>query len=230
MRIATESYDQKLDKLRLVKSDLPQESVIKVLIATPSRDTEGLLRELLPSKGLAVGDCFDDLSDLVLPAGRGILLLDCAFIQNEKGFPTLRSLVRLSSATRILVIGGAPNTKAKRDMLECGAHGHITLSNDMQSFAKAIKAVVAGELWFSRQILAEVVSDHFRGQQENTLYSDLTPQEKTVAQLVCQGLRNREIATKLSICEKTVKVHIGHVYKKLSVSSRVQLCLLLFCA
>ena len=51
----------------------------------------------------------------------------------------------------------------------------------------------------------------------------LTPQEAAVAQLVCAGRTNRQVADELVLSVKTVGYHLGHVYTKLGVSSRVEL-------
>jgi predicted ATPase/DNA-binding CsgD family transcriptional regulator len=51
----------------------------------------------------------------------------------------------------------------------------------------------------------------------------LTSREREIAELVAQGLSNREIAQRLVISKRTVDAHIEHIYGKLGVSSRVQL-------
>jgi non-specific serine/threonine protein kinase len=51
----------------------------------------------------------------------------------------------------------------------------------------------------------------------------LTSREQEIAQLVTEGLCNREIAERLFISKRTVDAHIEHIYGKLGVSSRVQL-------
>jgi DNA-binding CsgD family transcriptional regulator len=54
----------------------------------------------------------------------------------------------------------------------------------------------------------------------------LTPQEKAVAGLVAQGLRNREVAAELYLSVKTVQFHLTRVYAKLGIRSRVELAAL----
>lgn len=51
----------------------------------------------------------------------------------------------------------------------------------------------------------------------------LTATERTVANLVCEGLTNPQIAERLSVSRRTIQGHLSNVFKKLSVSSRTEL-------
>ena len=52
---------------------------------------------------------------------------------------------------------------------------------------------------------------------------NLSNREAEVAELVSQGLSNREVANRLFVTEKTVKFHLTNIYKKMDVKSRAQL-------
>jgi DNA-binding CsgD family transcriptional regulator len=52
---------------------------------------------------------------------------------------------------------------------------------------------------------------------------ELTPTERTVAELVAQGLSNRDVAAALFVTPKTVEFHLGNVFRKLGVRSRAEL-------
>ena len=54
-------------------------------------------------------------------------------------------------------------------------------------------------------------------------WESLTPAERDVVRLVCEGLANKDIATRLFVSPKTVQAHLTHVYTKLGINSRVQL-------
>ncbi|MFC5824780.1 helix-turn-helix transcriptional regulator [Nonomuraea insulae] len=56
-----------------------------------------------------------------------------------------------------------------------------------------------------------------------TVRLGLTPQELSTATLVAGGLTNRQIARELLISVKTVEYHIGKIYTKLGIGSRVAL-------
>jgi DNA-binding CsgD family transcriptional regulator len=50
----------------------------------------------------------------------------------------------------------------------------------------------------------------------------LTPQEERIAQLVAEGLTNKDIALHLVISTKTVEGHLRNIFEKLGVRSRTQ--------
>ena len=54
----------------------------------------------------------------------------------------------------------------------------------------------------------------------------LTPRELEIVRQAAEGLRNREIAERLTITEGTVKIHLHNIYEKLGVTGRPQLILL----
>jgi non-specific serine/threonine protein kinase len=56
-----------------------------------------------------------------------------------------------------------------------------------------------------------------------TQISRLSPREREVADLVAQGLSDREISSRLVISRRTAESHVAHIFAKLGFSSRVQL-------
>jgi DNA-binding CsgD family transcriptional regulator len=53
---------------------------------------------------------------------------------------------------------------------------------------------------------------------------DLTPQELRIARLLATGKTTREVAATIFVSPKTVEYHLGHVYRKLGIHSRDELC------
>ena len=54
---------------------------------------------------------------------------------------------------------------------------------------------------------------------------DLTPREREIAELICQGLRNGNIANVLHIRPGTVKTHTRNIYRKVHVRSKIGMLL-----
>ncbi|MGW0627808.1 helix-turn-helix domain-containing protein [Streptomyces sp. NPDC002758] len=53
--------------------------------------------------------------------------------------------------------------------------------------------------------------------------SELTPQERQIAELAAQGLTNRDIATRLYLSPRTVGYHLHKIFPKLGIRARAQL-------
>ena len=53
----------------------------------------------------------------------------------------------------------------------------------------------------------------------------LSPREKDIFFLIAKSLSNKHIARELDIAETTVKIHIQHIFKKLNLTSRVQIAI-----
>ena len=79
----------------------------------------------------------------------------------------------------------------------------------------------------SGERIATKVLEDFRRIREDDETDDselyvLSERESEILDLVAQGMRNKEIASKLSIAEKTVKNHVSNILKALQVNSRTE--------
>ena len=52
--------------------------------------------------------------------------------------------------------------------------------------------------------------------------SDLTRRETEILQLVLAGWTNKAIAAEICVSEKTVEFHLGHIYTKIGMRTRMQ--------
>ena len=63
------------------------------------------------------------------------------------------------------------------------------------------------------------------GTTRTSVAATLTPREREVLRMVGEGAANTDIAARLSITERTVRAHIGNLYRKLGVDSRARMAL-----
>jgi DNA-binding NarL/FixJ family response regulator len=128
---------------------------------------------------------------------------------------------RAAPSTRILVISASPTESLVKAALRSGASGVLGERHDFATLRKAVLRVGAGEIWADRRALGHVMEDFGRSRRRcATAANGLTARERQVSDCMSLGLRNKEIALRLSISEKTVKSHVYSIFRKLRVNSR----------
>ena len=106
--------------------------------------------------------------------------------------------------------------------LQAGARGYLLKDTNRENLLDTIQAAAKGETLLKPEILARVLSASMtpRSVSPNRSDSDLTERELEVLQAASRGERNKEIAYKLGITERTVKAHLASIYQKFNVDSR----------
>ena len=137
----------------------------------------------------------------------------------------LREVPSLSPASRTIAIS---DDAAEADIVEAmrlGARGFLDKQCPVALFRKCIRKVHAGEIWLNGRLTEAVLRSFASRQAPGQLGGEakLSRREMEVIQLVTQGCKNRDIARKLFISEKTVKNHLSAVFRKLGVADRLEL-------
>lgn len=109
----------------------------------------------------------------------------------------------------------------KMSVLQVGYRGYLSGDEEPEELKRALCVVLAKGLWAERYVLDQFVCPL------NTLTfthrNALTHREHQVHSLLIQGLSNKEIAQRLDIAEKTVKVYVSSVLDKKKAKSRMEL-------
>jgi two-component system, NarL family, response regulator YdfI len=110
--------------------------------------------------------------------------------------------------------------------LKAGALGYLLKDTKRQALFDSLRAAARGEALLLPEVIARALSvspssntrpvENIRSKQG----LQLTERELEVLILAAQGERNKEIAIKLAITERTVKAHLTHIYNKMGVDSR----------
>jgi LuxR family transcriptional regulator of csgAB operon len=169
-------------------------------------------------------ECFPLEDALNAGPGRSLVLIDCA--NNRYSDDTVGLLARLRVAggrATVAFFNVHPDRKFEKEVVLQGVKGIFFHSDPLELIAKGIQALVAGEAWFSRKIVADLV-------QKACLYVKpkhpavelLTGREKEILLEIASGAGNQEIAEKLNLSLHTIKTHIYRTYKKIDVNNRLQ--------
>jgi DNA-binding NarL/FixJ family response regulator len=108
--------------------------------------------------------------------------------------------------------------------LEAGASGYLLKDSDADDVAAAVRAAHRGELRLEPMIARRLMAS-LREERADDPTAELTARELEVLRLVAAGKPNKQIATELSISERTARTHVSRILRKLRLSSRTQAAL-----
>jgi DNA-binding NarL/FixJ family response regulator len=155
-----------------------------------------------------------------------VAIIDWSMIawQDQESPHLLREIAR---HTKVVLLGMSENTRERKRALEMGVRGIISKKSPAAQIRKAMLKVAGGGVWLEASA-AETLLDHVfsppaDASGEAELLKLITPREHGIIELVCRGLRNKQIAAELSISETTVWHHLTSIFGKLRVSDRVAL-------
>lgn len=199
---------------------------IRVLIVDSQTVSRAGLRRLLESyPDLEIvgeaGDSVQAVSETaeLLPQ---VVLLDAQLPENQS-LDTLRQVRQLNSDIRVLLLAGQEDETLLYEALKAGAGGYILKNIAPDELAQAVRGVARGDVLIQPQLAARLLTrsgspEHGAG----SLQENLTVREREVLQLLARGLRNKEIAARLFVSERTVNFHLANIYAKLHVSGRTE--------
>ncbi len=120
----------------------------------------------------------------------------------------------------VVLLTAAIGEETIRTVLALGAGGIVLKTSDPRLLIDAIDAVCDGRTWFD-----EAIRDRIDAVSAGARRRALSERERELVQLVCEGLKNREIAKRLNTTEGTVKAYLHAIYDKLGVENRTELAM-----
>jgi DNA-binding NarL/FixJ family response regulator len=131
-----------------------------------------------------------------------------------------------SPSVGVVVLDDQDTDERFLEVMRVGANGYLDKRVIAPALANVVRAVVQGEPAVPRALVRALLNDYRdRGRRRFLAVAGgrdigLTTREWDVLALMRDGLSTREIASRLTISEVTVRRHIGAVLKKLDVQSR----------
>ncbi len=146
------------------------------------------------------------------------------------GVAATRRLRSAHAECRVIVLTTFDDDEYVFEGLRAGALGYLLKDVSSGELAEAIRKVAAGgalvEPSVARKVLAEFARlAHPARAADAGLAEPLSTREREILVLLSKGLSNREIASRLSLAEGTVKNHITTILQKLGVEDRTQAAL-----
>lgn len=150
-----------------------------------------------------------------------LILMDIG-MPELNGIEAARRILHTDPHIRILILTMFEDDDSLFAALQAGVSGYLLKGAGGEQTLRAVRAVANGELIFGRGV-ARRVSEYMQRRRyppPDIVFPQLTARELEILSLVADGLRNRQIATRLVLAEKTVRNHISNIFNKLQVATR----------
>ncbi len=192
---------------------------------------EGIAAMLETQADLEVIGEVSDGSEAVARVSRGgvdIVLMDLQMAQMD-GAEATRRIGALSQPARVIVLTAFDTDERILEAVQAGAQGYLLKGAPRDDIFNAVRVVHGGGSLLQPNVtnsLLRALSGTSKAVMAATSVGpdieQLTEREREVLVLIAKGLRNKEIADKLFISERTVKFHANALYQKLDVTSRTE--------
>ncbi len=135
--------------------------------------------------------------------------------------------------TQVVVLSSHDDEEHVMAAFCAGASGYCLKNLPGASLILAIKSVAEGAVWVDPKLAEKVLQlfDNRSLQMKQELERakeklvTISKREREVLRLLSEGLKNKDIAKRLSISPSTVRTHIDHLAEKLSATGRTQIAI-----
>ncbi len=167
-----------------------------------------------------VGEAADGRAALAVVAASDpdLVLMDLSMPVMD-GIAATRAMHDSGSPVRVLVLTSFSDRDRVRDVLAAGATGYVLKDAEPRDLLAAIHATAAGHVPLDPRVAGALLPS------SADVGPALSPRETEVLRLVARGLANKQIARSLGITERTVKAHLGRVFRELGVLDRTSAAL-----
>jgi DNA-binding NarL/FixJ family response regulator len=195
------------------------------LVARGALSRQGLetvLLELLGDSFLSVFSMLPELKKLA-PELTPQVLLACFCTDESWAAGVVRQLRINWPMAPVFVLVASAEPVVLLAAFDEGARGFATTSCRDTDLELGIRALHAGALFASADVLSSFIGSGVIGGALSPMLPHLTAREQTIAHFVLRGYRDKEIADRLGLKTRTVSNHVHHILVKGGIQSRYQL-------
>lgn len=184
------------------------------------------------AQGLA--GLLEDEFDLVGSVENGQALIDEALRLNPdliivdismpvlNGLDAVRRLNQHNLNAKVVFLTMHADTRLLREAFQCGGAGYVLKQSAGDELLFALRQVMAGLNYVSPAIDKELTTETLAAPNEKQHFN-LTPRQREVLQLLCDGYTMKEIAGRLNISTRTAETYKYQIMEGLRVDSTAEL-------
>lgn len=140
------------------------------------------------------------------------------------GVEATRQVRALLPSVRVLVVTTFSDDHRVRAALAAGATGYLLKDAAPDAVVAAVRAAARDETPIDPRVARALLPGAAAGAAADR-GPELPPRERDVLVRIARGMSNRQIGTELGIAERTVKVHVGSLFRRISVADRTSAAL-----
>lgn len=197
--------------------------MIRVLVVDDHAMVRAGLTTLLEAEGdiAVVGSAGDGAAavDAAADSLPDVVLMDLSMPVVDGAEATRRVLAAVPD-TKVVVLTSFSDRARVSEALAAGAVGYQLKDCEPAELLGAVRAAAAGNVPLDPRVARVLLPDP-TGRPADVL----SPREREVLRLVAAGMANKQIARALGISERTVKAHLGKVFRQLGVVDRTSAAL-----
>jgi DNA-binding NarL/FixJ family response regulator len=130
------------------------------------------------------------------------------------GIEATRRATELYPDIRIIALSMFGDEAYYYKMIDAGVKGFLLKNSEIAEVREAIESVMAGDHYFSNELLLSIVKNLNKKSLEEDTGINLSERETEILQLICLGLSNKEISEKLFLSKRTVDKHRANILFK----------------
>jgi DNA-binding NarL/FixJ family response regulator len=155
-----------------------------------------------------------------------VIVLDIT-MPELNGLEATRQIVKDFPEAEILILTVHDTESLVREVLNAGARGYLLKSDARRFLVTAVQSLLEHKTYFCPEVSEIIFSGYLKAgtpdATEAEAESRLSPRERQVVQLLCEGAINKEAGAKLGISVATIETHRKNVMRKLGLHSFSQL-------
>ena len=137
------------------------------------------------------------------------------------GIDATRRIVNSSPHIAVLMFTMFEDDESVLAAMRAGARGYLLKGSSRKEIARAIHVAAEGGVILGPGVARRVLEQFASSTEPDVVqFPQLSEREREVLTLIADGLKNAEIATRLTLSPKTVRNHVYALYRKLQVQSR----------
>ena len=137
------------------------------------------------------------------------------------GLEITERITRSDLDAKVIIVSVLEDGPLPKRLLEAGASGYIGKAGDAGELLRAVREVARGKRYLGSNVAQNMALSNVVGTASP--FDDLSPRELEVAMLLSQGLRQEDIAKRLSLSAKTVNTHKTRLFQKVGIQDSISL-------